>query len=259
MRPTTPGEAVCLEAIDQTLVITVNRPDKRNAVNRAVAEGIAHGLDRLDDDRDLRVGVITGSGGTFSAGMDLVAFSAGEACRTEDRGFAGIVERPPVKPLIAAVDGWALGGGFEIVLACDLVVASTRAAFGLPEVKRGLVARGGGAFRLPRRLPRAIALEFLLTGGSMDAEQAATWGLVNRVCDPDHTVAAALTLAGEISVNAPLAVYASKRMALQSADWPNAEAFDRQKELIDPVFASADAQEGAAAFKERRPANWSCR
>src|SRR3954449_13413382 len=166
-------EPVLTERREGVLVITLNRPEARNAVNRAAAEGIAAAIDELDDDNELRVGVITGAGGTFSAGMDLKAFVAGERPHVEGRGSAGIVQRPPRKPLIAAVEGWALAGGFEVALACDLIVAARDARFGIPEVKRGLVAAAGGLIRLPRRIPYHLAMELALTGDPVGAERAA--------------------------------------------------------------------------------------
>ncbi|MFL6024176.1 MAG: crotonase/enoyl-CoA hydratase family protein [Marmoricola sp.] len=238
------------------LIISINRPAQRNAVNGSVAKGIASALNLLDATPELRVGVIHGEGGTFCAGMDLKAFAAGEPTRDDVRGFAGIVEKPADKPLIAAVEGWALGGGFEIVLACDLVTAGRGARFGLPEVKRGLAARGGGVFRLPRRLPRAIAMEMILTGAPIGAPRAADLGMVNRVVDDGDSLAAALELATEIAANAPMSVRASKRVALASADWDEAEGFVRQREYLEPVFDSRDAAEGVAAFKERRDPVW---
>lgn len=247
---------VVVAATDGVLVITIDRPAQRNAMTLAAATEIARALDELDRSVDLSVGVITGSGGTFCAGMDLKRFQAGERPTLPGRGFAGLVESPPRKPLIAAVEGWALGGGFEIVLACDLVVAGRSARFGLPEVKRGLVARGGGMLRLPQRLPTAIALELLLTGDPIDADRAAAFGLVNEVVDDGGALDAAHTLARRITANAPLAVIASKRVATVSRDWPRSEAFARQKPMSDAVFASADAKEGAAAFAEKRAPVW---
>jgi enoyl-CoA hydratase len=238
------------------LTVTIDRPAQRNAVTRAVAEGIAAAMSRLDEDPDLRVGILTGSGSTFCAGMDLKRFLAGEPAYVPGRGFGGLVEAPPRKPLIAAVEGWALGGGFELVLACDLVVAGREARFGLPEAARGLIARAGGAVRLPRRLPRAVALELLLIGAPLDAERAAHHGLVNLVVDDGTALRCARELAESIAANAPLAVSTAKALVVDSADWPEAELFARQAAYTEPVFASADAQEGARAFAERRPPRW---
>jgi enoyl-CoA hydratase len=244
---------------DGVLVITIDRPEQRNAMTRAAAERIAAALDELDRRADLAVAVLTGAGGSFCAGMDLKRFLAGETSSVPGRGFGGVTEAPPVKPLIAAVEGWALAGGFELMLACDLVVAGEGARFGLPEVKRGLVARAGGLLRLPQRLPRAVALEMVLTGEPMPATRAEALGLVNRVVPDGSALAAALDLARAIAANAPLAVAASKRILVESPSWPADEQWQRQAVLADPVFASADAQEGARAFAERRPPSWQSR
>lgn len=250
------GAEVLVEHQGPVSVITINRPAQRNAVNAATAALIAQALDDLDRHPDLLVGVITGAGGNFCAGMDLKAFARGESTAVAGRGFAGIVEAPPAKPLIAAVEGWALGGGFEIALACDLVVAGRSARFGLPEVSRGLAARGGGCFRLPRRLPYALAMEAILTGQPIDSDRAERFGLVNQVTEDGAALSSAIELANSIAVNAPLAVQASKRIVVESADWARADAFERQRVQLAPVFASEDAQEGAAAFAERRPPVW---
>jgi enoyl-CoA hydratase len=241
--------SVRAEAEGAVLVVTIERPEARNAVDLAVAEGIAAALDRLDGDDALRAGVLTGAGGTFSAGMDLKAFVAGERPHVEGRGFAGIVQGPPRKPLIAAVEGWALAGGFEIALACDLIVAARDARFGIPEVKRGLVAAGGALLRLPRR----AALELGLTGDPIGAERAYEMGLVSRVVEPGEALAVALELARAIAANGPLAVEATKRILVADEDW------QRQVEIVAPVFASEDAREGARAFAEKRPPRWSGR
>ncbi|MFG1923385.1 crotonase/enoyl-CoA hydratase family protein [Cryptosporangium sp. NPDC048952] len=250
------SDAVLVHQDGAVLVLTINRPAQRNAVNGAVSREIADALDRLESSPDLRVGILTGAGGVFSAGMDLKAFAAGETIADPVRGFAGLVKRPPTKPLIAAVEGWALGGGFEIVLSCDLVTAGSGARFGLPEVRRGLAARGGGVFRLPRVLPRAVALELIMTGAPFDAERAAHFGLVNRLADEGGALSAAQELAKMIAESAPLSVRASKKVAIESADWPIDDGFDRQSAILDPVFASEDATEGVAAFRERRAPVW---
>jgi enoyl-CoA hydratase len=244
--------AVRVEPEGDVLVVTIDRPEARNAVDTAVAEGLAAAVDRLDGDEGLRVGVLTGAGGTFCAGMDLKAFVAGERPFVGDRGFAGIVRRPPVKPLIAAVEGWAVAGGFEIALACDLIVAARDARFGIPEVKRGLVAAGGALIRLPRRIPYHLAVELALTGDPIDAERAHAIGLVARLAEPGGAVTAARELAATIAANGPLAVAATKRIL--TAD--EAGAWERQAEITEPVFASEDAREGARAFAEKRPPVW---
>jgi enoyl-CoA hydratase len=244
--------AVRAEAEGDVLVVTIARPEARNAVNLAVAEGIAAALDRLDAEDDLRAGVLTGDGGTFCAGMDLKAFVAGERSHVEGRGFAGIVQGPPRKPLIAAVEGWALAGGFEVALACDLIVAARDARFGIPEVKRGLVAAGGALIRLPRRIPYHLAMELALTGDPISAERAADLGIVSRLTEPGEALAAALELARTIAANGPLAVDATKRLLV--AD--EGDAWERQAEIVAPVFASEDAREGSVAFAEKRPPVW---
>jgi enoyl-CoA hydratase len=188
--------------------------------------------------------------------MDLKGFLAGDAPVVEGRGFGGIVQRPPAKPVIAAVEGYALAGGFELALACDLVVASEQAVFGLPEVRRGLVAGAGGLLRLPRRIPYHLAMEIALTGDRFSAGQMAEAGLVNRVVPPGQAIAAARELAQTVAKGAPLALAASKRVIVESADWAAGEAFDRQSTIIGPVFGSADAIEGAAAFAEKREPVW---
>lgn len=250
------SDEVLTEFSDGVAVITINRPSARNAVDGAVAEGLAAAVDELDRRDDLVVGIVTGAGGTFCAGMDLKAFVRGEFPTVEGRGFAGITQRPPVKPLIAAVEGYALAGGLEIALACDLVVASTDAKFGIPEVKRGLVAAGGGVLRLPSRLPYHVAMELALTGGFLDAPRGHHFGFVNRLASPGEALSDARSLAAEIAANGPLAVRATKKVIVESRDWPSAEAFSRQEAITAPVFASSDAREGAQAFAEKRPARW---
>jgi enoyl-CoA hydratase len=249
-------DEVLLERRGRVLVMTINRPRQRNAIDVAVSVQLAAALTELDESDELSVGVLTGAGGHFSAGMDLKMHSRGERATVPGRGFAGLVESPPAKPLIAAVEGWALGGGFEIVLSCDMVVASDGARFGLPEVRRGLAARGGGAFRLSKRLPYALAMEMLLTGEPIDATRAERFGLVNEVTPVGGALEGAIHLAGLVARNAPLALAASKRVAVESADWPVGTGFDRQRAHFDPVFASEDAREGAAAFLERREPVW---
>jgi enoyl-CoA hydratase len=250
------SDAVLRERQDNVLVVTIDRPDARNAINLAVAEGIAGALDELDGDAELRAGVITGAGGYFSAGMDLKAFVAGERPYVAERGFAGIVQGPPRKPLIAAIEGFAVGGGLEVALACDLIVAARGARLGIPEVKRGLTASGGGLIRLPRRLPYHVAMEMALTGEPIPAERGADVGLVNRLAEPGEALPVALELAGVIAENGPLALEASKRVIAGSLDWPEAEAWERQGEIVGPVLTSEDAREGATAFAEKRPPVW---
>jgi enoyl-CoA hydratase/carnithine racemase len=249
-------DAVVSEVADGTAVITINRPEARNAVNGEVARGIAAAIDEFDARSDVRVLVLTGAGGTFCAGMDLKSFLAGDAPTVAGRGFAGITERPPAKPVIAAVEGYALAGGFEIVLACDLVVASETARFGLPEVRRGLVAGAGGLLRLAHRIPYHLAMEIVLTGEHFPASRLAEAGLVNRLVPAGAAMAGARELAMTVAQGAPLALAASKRVVVESADWDSGEAFARQGEIVGPVFASADAIEGAVAFAEKRAPAW---
>ena len=251
------SDAVLTEVEDGVAVITINRPEARNAVNGAVAKGVAGALDELDARKDVSVLVLTGAGGTFSAGMDLKGFLTGDSPLAEGRGFGGIVERPPAKPIIAAVEGYALAGGFELALACDLIVASSEAKFGLPEVKRGLVAGAGGLLRLPRRIPYHAAMELALSGAHYPTSRLAELGLVNQVTEPGEALPAARALAAKIAENAPLALAATKRVIVESPDWPSEEQFARQGEIINPVFVSKDAMEGAAAFAEKRRPEWS--
>jgi enoyl-CoA hydratase len=249
-------DPVLRERRGRILLITINRPDQRNAINAAAAHGIAAALDELDADGDLSVGVLTGAGKGFCAGMDLKAFVAGERPHVEGRGFAGITQRSADKPLIAAIEGFAVAGGLEVALACDLIVAARGARLGIPEVKRSLVAAGGALLRLPRTIPRNVAMELALTGDPVDAERAYELGLVNRLADSGQALDVALGLAETIAANGPLALAATKRVMVESADWPDAEFFARQREIIDPVFASEDAREGATAFSERRDPVW---
>ena len=249
-------QEVLTEQRGRVLLITINRPDQRNAVNAAVAHGIAAAMDRLDGDDELSVGVLTGAGKGFCAGMDLKAFVTGERPWAGDRGFAGITQRASEKPLIAAVEGFAVAGGLEVALACDLIVAAKGAKLGIPEVKRSLVAAGGGLLRLPRVLPRNVAIELALTGDPIDAERAHALGMVNRVTEPGEALSAALELAEAIGANGPLALAASKRILRVSLDWRDADFFERQEEIVRPVMASEDAREGAQAFAEKRAAVW---
>jgi enoyl-CoA hydratase len=244
---------VLTERRGNVLLITLNRPDARNAINLAVAEGIAAALDELDGEDSLSVGVLTGAGKGFCAGMDLKAFITGERPWVGDRGFAGIVRRGPVKPLIAAIEGFAVAGGLEVALGCDLIVAARGAKLGIPEVKRSLVAAGGALLRLPRRI---VAMELALTGDPITAERAAEVGLVNRLAEPGAAVECALALAAEIAVNAPLALVASKRILQEQFDWSDGEMWDAQMKISERVFTSEDAREGATAFAEKRPPVW---
>jgi enoyl-CoA hydratase/carnithine racemase len=249
-------EAVLTEVSDGVAVITINRPEARNAVNGDVARGIAAAVDEFDNSKDVRVLVLTGAGGTFSAGMDLKGFLSGDSPIFADRGFGGIAERPPAKPVIAAVEGYALAGGFELVLACDLVVASEAAKFGLPEVRRSLVAGAGGLLRLPKRIPYHLAMEIALTGEHFPAARLHQAGLVNHIVPAGEALAGARDLAARIALGGPLALMATKRVIVEAADWDTSDAFRRQAEIITPVLISADAREGALAFAEKRQPQW---
>jgi enoyl-CoA hydratase len=240
------------------LIITLNRPEAKNAANRALAEGVAAALTLLDTDDKLAIGIITGAGGTFCSGMDLKGFLRGETPTVPGRGFAGITQAPPKKPLIAAVDGYALAGGMEIALACDMIVANRNAKFGVPEVKRGLVCAAGGLLRLPRQIAPRVAMEMILTGDHYGAEQCHAWGLVNRITD-GTALDAALDLARTIAANGPMAVAISKQVVTESRLWTETEMWDRQQDMITPIFTSADAREGAAAFAEKRAPVWTGR
>jgi enoyl-CoA hydratase len=253
------ADSLQTEVRGNVLVMTIHRPEARNAMDQATAHALADALDELDARDDLRLGVITGGGGTFCSGMDLKGFLRGERPSVEGRGFGGLTERPPRKVLIAAVEGYALAGGFELVLACDLVVASRAAKFGLPEVKRGLVASAGGLMRLPRRIPFHVAMEYALTGDMLDAERAQSYGLVNRLSESGQALDEALKFAAVVAANGPLAVATSKRIVTESADWSREEMFALQRPIAAPVFTSADAREGSAAFAEKRAPNWTGR
>jgi enoyl-CoA hydratase len=249
-------QAVLTERRERVLVITINRPDQRNAVNAAVAAGIAGALDELDAAAELSIGVVTGAGKGFCSGMDLKAFVSGERPWVPERGFAGITQRASAKPLIAAIEGFAVAGGLEVALSCDLIVAARGARLGIPEVKRSLVAAGGGLLRLPRMLPRNVAMEMALTGDPIAAERGQELGLVNRLAEPGAALETALELAATIAQNGPLALAASKRILNESVDWPDAEFFTRQGEISGPVMGSEDAREGATAFAEKRAPVW---
>jgi enoyl-CoA hydratase len=244
------------EADGPVLVITINRPDARNAVNKQVAEAMAAALDRLDDDPELTVGIVTGAGKGFSAGMDLKAFAGGEFPIAGDRGFAGIVVRSARKPLIAAVEGFALAGGLEIALACDIIVAGRDARLGIPEVGVGLFAGAGALWRLPRRVGLGQANLMALTGQPVGAEEAHRIGLVDRLAEPGQALATAKELAAAIGKNAPLALAASKKVVHEGFTKDGDAFWNWQGSLMSEVFGSKDALEGARAFAEKRPPNW---
>jgi enoyl-CoA hydratase len=251
-----PEQPVLTERRGSVLLITLNRPKVRNAVNAALAAGVAGALEELDADDSLSVGVLTGAGGYFCAGMDLGAFVKGESPWFGDRGFAGIAQRSAKKPLIAAIEGFALAGGMEIALACDLIVAAEGAKMGIPEVKRSLVAAGGALLRLPRRMPYHVVMELALTGDFMPAERFHEFGLVNRIVEPGAAVDAALGLAEALAKNGPLALVAAKRILQEQFDWSSEEMWAKQGEISGPVMTSEDAKEGSSAFKEKREPVW---
>ena len=248
--------AVLTDVADGVMTITINRPAAKNAVNKDVAIGIAAALDQLDADDSTHVVILTGAGGTFCSGMDLKAFVTGETPYVEGRGFAGMVQRSTDKPLIAAVEGYALAGGCELAITCDLIVAADNSKFGIPEVKRGLAAAAGGLVRLPRQIPSRVAMEMALTGDFMDADRALSLGLINQVAPAGEALAHAKALAAKIAENGPLAVKRSKQAIKESIDWPQDEMFEKQQEIVNPVFSSEDAIEGATAFAEKRKPNW---
>lgn len=249
------SEQVLVEARDGVLVVTINRPEAKNAMTKAAAEGIAAAMDRLDAEGDLRCAILTGAGGSFCSGMDLKGFLAGEMPVAGNRGFGGLTSWTPKKPIIAAVDGYALAGGMELALACDMIVASRGAKFGIPEAKRGLAAAGGGMIQLPRLLPRPLAMEMVLTGDPITAERAHELGLVN-VLTEGPAIEGALELAARVAANGPLAVAASKAVIRDSWLWPEDQAVALQSPYIDHVFSSEDAREGATAFAQKRKPEW---
>lgn len=257
-RPDRVPHMVEYEVIGRVGVLTINRPEARNAVNGDVARQMEENLDRLEDDDDVWLGIVTGNGPVFCAGADLKAIAAGQAgdLQTKRGGFAGITTRERTKPLIAAVDGPALAGGTEIVLSCDLVVASTAATFGIPEVKRSLVAAAGGLFRLPRALPLNVAMEAALTGDPISAERAAHFGLVNELVEPGHAKEAALALAERISANAPLAVRESRQVVLAALRGDDEHLWKITIEAMAKVMSSEDFNEGPRAFIEKRAPQW---
>jgi enoyl-CoA hydratase len=250
------AEPVLTERRHGVLLITLNRPEVRNAVNAALAEGVGNALEELDADDDLKVGVLTGAGGFFCAGMDLGAFVKGESPWFSDRGFAGIAQRAASKPLIAAIEGFAVAGGLEIALACDLIVAAKGAKMGIPESKRSIVAAGGALLRLPRRMPYHLVMELALTGDPFPADRFYELGVVNRLAEPGSAVEVALELAAQLSKNGPLALAASKRILQGQFDWSSADMWEQQGAITGPVLVSEDAKEGASAFKEKREPVW---
>jgi crotonobetainyl-CoA hydratase len=249
------------ERREHLALVTLNRPDARNAISPEVSQTMVAVLDEIEADPDVRAVVLTGRGEVFSAGADLKVVAAGRAGEIANvrGGFAGLVSRDFPKPMIAAVNGPALAGGFEIVLSCDLVVAADTARFGIPEVQRGLIAAAGGLLRLPKRVPLAVALELAMTGDPIDAQRALALGLVNRVAPADRVVDDAFALANRIGENSPAAVRASRQLVHEATEMSEADGWRRTLELMGPVFESGDAVEGATAFAEKRKPVWRSR
>ena len=248
-------ERILTERRGHVLVITINRPEARNAFDAASAQALEAAVDALDAEDDLFVGVITGAGGNFSAGADLKAVARGERASTRRGGF-GIFAKPPRKPVIAAVEGYAVGGGFELCLSCDLIVAARTARFGLPEVRHNVVAVGGGLFRLPRRMPYHLAMELALTGEFKDADYFHRMGVVNRVVEAGQALDAAVDWAQALLVNGPTALAATKEIVQHSADWTDQEAWGAQMAYARRALESEDRKEGLAAFAEKRKPVW---
>jgi enoyl-CoA hydratase/carnithine racemase len=250
------SDEVLVDVTDGIMTVTLNRPEAKNAANRAVAVGVAAAMDELDSNDSIHVAILTGAGGTFCAGMDLKAFVSGEMPVVEGRGFAGLTESTPRKPLIGAIEGYALAGGLELAISCDLLVTADDAKFGIPEVKRGLAAAAGGLIRLPRQIPSRLAMELAITGDFISAERAYEIGLVNQVVPSGTALEAAKALAARIVANGPLAVAISKQVIQESASWSEDEMWQKQQEIVMPVFSSEDAMEGSIAFAEKRAPNW---
>jgi enoyl-CoA hydratase len=246
------------EALDRVALITIRRPEARNAVNGEVASGIEAAIDKLEGDPDLWIGILAGEGPVFSAGADLKAIASGQAnqLQTARGGFGGIARRERTKPIIAAIDGPAVAGGCEMALACDMIVASRRAVFGLPEVKRSLVAAAGGLFRLPRTLGPKVAMEVILTGDPISAERAYQLGMVNQLVEPGEVLEAAKALAARITVNAPLAVWSSRQVALAALTEDDKSLWRLSGEMFSKVAQTEDFSEGPKAFVEKRPPVW---
>ncbi len=249
------SDEILVEKSDGVMVVTINRPEARNAMNKSAAEAISAAMDELEEDDSVAVGIVTGAGGTFCSGMDLKGFLKGESPFVAVRGFGGLSQWTPNKPLIAAVDGYALAGGMELALSCDLIVANDKAQFGIPEAKRGLAAAAGGLIKLPRQMPWRIAMELALTGDFISAQRAYELGFINRVSE-GPALDAAKELAAKIAANGPLALAASKGVIRDSHSWTDDEMWTMQQEYVGPVFVSEDAREGAAAFAEKRQPEW---
>jgi enoyl-CoA hydratase len=250
--------AVDFEQRGPFAIVTINRPEARNAVNGAVANGIEEAIDKIEADDGIWVGILTGVPPVFSAGADLKEINAGNAAAlaTQRGGFGGFVQRERTKPVIAAVDGPALAGGTELVLASDLVVASTTATFGIPEVKRSLVAGAGGLFRMGRKIPLNIAMELALTGDPIDAARAHHFGLVNRLVEPGEALDAAIALAEQVCANAPVAVRESRKIVLEATNADDEIGWKMSAEGMGKAMRSEDFSEGLTAFIEKRPPQW---
>ena len=241
---------------DGIMTMTMNRPQAKNAMNKSMSHAIAEAVDRFEADAEIRVAILTGAGGTFCSGMDLKGFLAGETPVVKGRGFGGLTQYSPAKPLIAAAEGFALAGGFELLLSCDLVVATETTKFGIPEVKRSLVAGAGGVFRLPQQIPPRIAMELALTGDHYDAKRMYEVGLINEIVPEGQALEGAKKLAARIACNGPLGTTATKKIMQEYKTWPHDEIWQRQQAIMDPVFSSEDAIEGATAFAEKRAPAW---
>jgi enoyl-CoA hydratase len=249
---------ISFDVLDRVALITIRRPEARNAVNGEVASGIETAIDKLEQDPDLWAGILASEGSVFSAGADLKAIAAGQAnsLRTLRGGFGGITQRERTKPIVAAVDGPALAGGCEIALACDLIVASRQAVFGLPEVKRSLIAAAGGLIRLPRTVGPKVAMEMIVTGDPITAERAYGLGLVNQLVEPGEALPAAKALAARITANAPVAVWLSRKVALEASSPDDDRLWKLTFDLFNEVGQTEDFSEGPRAFIEKRPPVW---
>ena len=250
------SEELLVSVEDGIMTMTMNRPQAKNAMNKSMSHAIAEAVDLFEANADIRVAILTGAGGTFCSGMDLKGFLAGETPVVKGRGFAGLTQYSPAKPLIAAAEGFALAGGFELLLSCDLVVATETTKFGIPEVKRSLVAGAGGVFRLPQQIPPRIAMELALTGDHFDAKRMYEVGLINEIVPEGQALEGAKKLAARIACNGPLATAATKKIMQEYKTWPHDEIWQRQQTIMDPVFSSEDAIEGATAFAEKRAPVW---
>jgi enoyl-CoA hydratase len=251
-----PNDVLLTETRDNVLILTLNRPQARNAFDAALSQALSDALDRFEEDSKLGVAILTGAGGSFSAGMDLKALLKGENAYTKKRGGFGILQHPPDKPLIAAIEGYAVAGGMELALACDLIVAAEDSQLGLPEVKRSLVAVGGALFRLPRRIPYHVVMELALTGEAQPAERFRQLGLVNRVVPKGQALEGALALAASIAKNGPLAIAATKQILVEQWKWDEDEAWPAHRKIANKALRSKDATEGSRAFAEKRHPVW---